>query len=254
VPEDSFVLGPSNARQPPLARLKNVGELSGPRVQGNRVRPDFDTTRAQGTALAEQLQPVGAVRELFRDATDLSVVASTPAPVGRFEDGNAKWDFIFQQTTIELISRGVINEHSFVLMDTGHAIPQADELLRASGLRAQGSFVLPPIEEVINGRIAAQAQTWGDRIQQLQRENADKSPGALFLGLDVHRRQPLSPGRWPTAEQLKARGITNVPVLLEATPSKVPGLENTSPDVRAYVESLQRAGLRVTFHDVDGRY
>jgi hypothetical protein len=43
-------------------------------------------------------------------------------------------------------------------------------------------------------------------------------------------------------------------VLLESTPSKTYGIENPANDVRAYLEGLQRAGLQVTFHGVDGRY
>jgi len=87
----------------------------------------------------------------------------------------------------------------------------------------------------------------------LHRDFAAQSPGALCLGLDVHRKRPLSTKRWPTAAQLKARGITNVPVLLEKSPREEWGLKDVKPDVRAYVESLLRAGLQVTFHGMDSR-
>lgn len=86
-----------------------------------------------------------------------------------------------------------------------------------------------------------------------QSQDAAGRLGALFLGIDAHRQQPLSRQGWPTAGQRKARGITNVPVLLESTPRQTYGLENTGRDVRAYLEGLQRAGLQVTCHGVDGR-
>lgn len=240
-----------------LQQLQNPGARPAPVTLPpvNQVRPSYDTARLQGAALAAQLEPTGSVRELFRNTTDVSGVASAPAPEGRFETGYAEGDLIFQQTTRGLIDRGVINDRSFVLMDTGHVIPQADELLRASGLRAQGSFALPPIaEDANNQRVSAQTQTWGDRMQQLQQQNATQRPGALYLGIDVHRQQSLSTQGWPTAEQLKARGITNVPVLVESTPSQEYSLENVRDDVRPYLEGLKAAGLQVTVHGVDGRY
>jgi hypothetical protein len=122
-----------------LRQMMNPGASFGQApIQTGHTRPNFDTTQLQGAALAKQLQPAGAARELFRSATDVSGVASAPAPEGRFENGHAPGDLVFQRTTRGLIDRGIINEHSFVLMDTGHVIPQADELLRASGLRAAG--------------------------------------------------------------------------------------------------------------------
>jgi len=256
-PGDGFVRRPSNAQrlhrqlQPqllPLPQRSNLTEQLGQPALVDRKRPDFDTTRLQGLALAAQLQPTGAVLELFRRAADMSGVASAPAPEGRFETGYADRDLAFQKMTRSLVSAGRIKDDSFVVMFGAHVIPQADELLRAPELRAQGSFVIPSGDH--DRRVAAQAQTWGDRIHQLQHENAAKSPGALFLGIDSDGQKPLE--GLPTAAQLKARGITNVPVLLDTPVGQECGMRNVRDDLRPYLEGLQRAGLQVTFHGLDG--
>ena len=267
-PGDGFIPSPRNEQplrhrqlQPQMLRLPqllphpqqrpNLTEQLGQPALVDRERPHFDTTRLKGLALAAQLQPDGAVLELFRSAADMSGVASAPAPEGRFETGFADRDLAFQQTTRGLINKRDINDRSFVVMFGAHVIPQADELLRAPELRAQGSFVIPSGDH--DRGVAAQAQTWGDRIHQLQHENAAKSPGALFLGIDSYDQKPLpTQERLPTAAQLKARGITNVPVLLDTPLGQECGMRNVRDDLRPYLEGLQRAGLQVTFHGVDG--
>jgi hypothetical protein len=144
-----------------------------------------------------------------------------------------------------LVDDGAIDDKTFVIIDTGHAIPMAAQLLKESNRESlgnvKGSFILGEISfpkgcpnaktredadtqelarSCSNYRISSQAITYGDNISSAYNKSKDNKDenGALFIGIDFHRQTRLDISKLPTADELKALGIKKVVVVQELPP------------------------------------
>ena len=229
-------------------------------IAQNRPAPyPGNTGQEAGSALAGQFVPDDQVtRDLFKAAQNFGTLErTTTPPEDRFVSGYANsGDVGFQEQANKLVDDKVIGPGTFVLSDTGHDIPMMQTLM--SRLDMSGTLALPPYnpDEVGNGsRVAAQAQTWGNEIAQLDAKNsADGKVDSYFLGIDTHRNEtgPLDVSKLPTAEALRKAGVNKIVYLAESAPGQR-GIEGANADVQAYLKGLQDAGIQVDVRGVDYR-
>ncbi|TAF13239.1 MAG: hypothetical protein EAZ74_06230, partial [Alphaproteobacteria bacterium] len=229
------------------------------------TRPPYEGNKTQnaGEKLAEELRPQEPkAAALLNPIHDVGVVrASSEPPTDRYVRGFGPGDDDFRMQVQALVERGVIADGVLVLADTGHDIPMLAQL--AQKLDMQGAIIAPEKlgaddglvdgERLGNGsRVQSQAQTFGEDIQRAMRHNAqDGTTKSLFIGLEGHRKYALSTENFPTADELKALGITRVVYLTESRVGENTGL--IAADMKPYVEQLQRSGLTIESHGVDPR-
>lgn len=206
-----------------------------------------------GKVLAQQLQPYDArAKKILEGFISSDVFDSiNTVPKTRFENGFAyENDLPFQAETAKLIVKGIINNNSFVMSDTGHDIPVYAEILKH--IQMPGGFYLPKfLDEANERRIGSQAQTWGAEIYQKQ-SSLNRATG-LFAGLECHRESPLDSKRLPTLLQLKQLNIKNVVYLSEHDPDALLTFKDAKPDLRSYLDELTRNGIDVIFKGIDFR-
>jgi hypothetical protein len=227
----------------------------------NENRPYTGNVEQQfGQELADQFQPnLSSIQALLGSILNTASLARTQTPPqDRYQNGFADaGDIQFQQTARYLVENGTIREGTFVLSDTGHDIPMMMTLMRQ--LDMSGGLALPNYNpaQLGNGtRVAAQAQTWGDEIAQLDERNSeDGRVDSLFLGIDAHRdKRPstLDITRLPLAQALRNAGIDRIVYLSESSPGRK-SIDSASDDVEGYLRALQESGIEVIVEGVDER-
>ncbi len=152
-------------------------------------------------------------------------------------------DKFYMMAVQRLIDCGAIDDKTFVLVDTGHSIPIAAQLMKEENKAALGSVkgtflfdsTLPKIHPFIDPenteamethgviidrthyRLSSQMLSFGDIINNAYK-NSNNSKGALFIGLDIHRDTKFDTSKLPTADELKKLGLKKIMVVQEIPP------------------------------------
>jgi hypothetical protein len=212
-----------------------------------------------GKELASGLLPQGpAGKSLLGDLVDVEILERTEEPPpGRFTDGYANGgDLGFMREAQKLVDQGVITRHTFVISSTGHDIPVLAQLASNTSLSIDGTVNLDSrgLATGSDNRVKNQAQTWGQEISAHLKATDAGASGALFLGLEAHRRNPVEAAALPSIERLRSHGIDSIVYLLESSPTREHDPRNVGePDVRAYLAQAAAAGLRVEAKGLDYR-
>lgn len=182
-------------------------------------------------------------------------------------------DELFMIAAQRLVDCGAIDDKTFVLIDTGHSIPIAAQLMKEENRAVlgdvKGTFLIdstfPKIhpnvdagdkeaieihEDIRNGahqRISSQALDFGDIINNSYK-NSKGAQGALFIGIDMHRCAKFDTSKLPTAEELKKLGLNKVAIIQELPPISIFSQSDadkihplTVPNVQRAMSSMQQA-------------
>jgi hypothetical protein len=239
-------------------------------------RPPIDTTQLPPKELAKQLVPRHRTgSSLLARLTDTTFLERHPeVPLGRLAAGPMLYelDVRFQDTIGQLIEDGILGPRTLVLDDTGHSIPNLARAMQEPSLSMVGTVHFPWNEiqrrrrpagmndadlqvliDTSQRAVADHAQTFGDVIDERQRDMAGRVATGLYVALDGERYLDLRTRDWPSADELQLFGITHVLVLLERARAWRFGLADVAADLRPYVQTLSRAGLPVRVEGVDVR-
>jgi|GEM_PF-4116827 len=155
-------------------------------------------------------------------------------------------DKCFMYGVQRLIDSGAIDDKTFVLIDTGHSIPIAAQLMKEENRAAlgnvKGAFLLgdesafPKTHPCVNEndseqvsiyeqqirnkshyRLSSQILTFGDIINDAYK-NSNGEKGALFIGVDCHRNVRFDISKLPTVDELKKLGLNKVAIVQEMVP------------------------------------
>lgn len=157
-------------------------------------------------------------------------------------------DKYYMAAVQKLVDCGAIDDKTFVLIDTGHNIPIAAQLMKEENLAALGNVkgtfshgesTFPKTRTYIDSdanekskttassyesirnashcRISSQALSFSDIINDAYK-NSTNAKGALFIGVDTHRYIKFDTLKLPTAAELKELGLDKVAVIQELPP------------------------------------
>ena len=152
-------------------------------------------------------------------------------------------DEFYMMAVQRLIDSGAIDDKTFVLIDTGHSIPIAAQLMKEENKAAlgevKGTFLFDStfpqnhpnvnpqdeeataisldIRERSHQRISSQILDFGDIIENANKNSKGKG-GALFIGVDAHRYAKFDTSKLPTAQELKKLGLNKVAIIQEVPP------------------------------------
>jgi len=249
-----------------------TARLALPSNPESTVRPTDDQLHPKGAlpeslehgqALAHQFVPtLKLARQVLGPTPGLDLLANTTvAPPGRPAVSVQRHDAGFMTKVQQLVERGMITAHTLVISDTGHDIPILAQLTSNDQLRVQGHICFDAawmettnIETGLNRvRLRWQAQSWGNQIKRVMEKT--EGPGALFIGLDMHRVSELPRQNLPAPDILREYGIDKV-IYLQELPPEVLAKSRTSAlreQLKGYCKSLVEAGLAVRFEFVEHR-
>ena len=176
--------------------------------------------RVAGERLAARLLPqLPAAKEILGGLSDVAILeATSEPPPGRFSKGCANGgDLGFMHEAQRLVDAGVITPRTLVISETGHDIPVLAQLSENSSLRLQGALNLDSsgLQTGSDSRVRDQAQTWGGEIEEHMKASSESGPGAMFVGIEGHRVNPLTrllslprstPFLWHRPDRLPDRG------------------------------------------------